>query len=501
MTKEHSKEPKLPFRKTLVFKLIWIFVAVSLVGSSIHLWTFLSFYRLFFDRVLQVANWEIAEKYASQLRSYTSPVFQEDKVEEIAFSLSELNPTFDLYLLNKKGEIVFSTYYRVSGKVDLETVRSFVKADGFPLTPFYGRTFSASPEDDIPGPFSAAEISLSGEPGYVYVVLRGVLHREVYQALGDFTLMALAIIAILAISLLVTLLGVFLSLLFSGRFKRLTHAVVAFSAGKYETRIGDTKDDELGYHAQAFDQMAQRIEDNIVQLEESDALRRELIANVSHDLRTPIGAMQILLETLRSKLAKSGKEEELSFVERAVVNCLDLRTLINDLFELSKLDARKAERLEIEPLDLCKLLRAILKKFVTQAEEKDMAICLDCPQDLPEVLGDQKLLVRAVSNLVENAIRYSAHGGEVRIAAEKTASSLVGVSVSDTGLGIAEEDLPRLFDRYYRGSRASQKDESGTGLGLAITKRIIELHGQEIAVESTPGAGSTFSFTLCQATD
>ena len=489
----------IPYRKTLSFKLLLIFAVITFIGSALHVGLFLAGNQLFSDRLLQITNWEVAEEYARQLQPYASPVLSRPQLEEKAFELSRVNPAFDLYLLNENSSRAFSPRPDFCVPPSLDQIQRFLDMDGFPLLPIYGPL----PDDclkrkDRSSPFSAARITIAGKPGFVYVVLRGRYHREVFHSLGDLGLSTASVVFFVLLFVLTTLLALLFLYAFTSRFRRLTAAIGDFSRGSLSTRVADNGDDEMGLHAQVFNEMAGTIEQSIAKLEEGDSLRRQLIANVSHDLRTPIGAMQLVLETLKTRVDKGPDLQQKEFVQRAIANCGELHALVEDLFELSKLDARKTEHVQFAPLGLLNFLRGIVKKFVASAEGKDLAMYLDCPQDLPDVLVEERMLNRAISNLVENAIRYSAQGGELRISAVLIPGG-VRITISDQGAGISEQDLPRIFERFYRGSRAASQEPSGTGLGLAIAKRIVELHGSSITVQSVLGQGTAFSFVLSLA--
>lgn len=254
-------------------------------------------------------------------------------------------------------------------------------------------------------------------------------------------------------------------------------------------------EDEIGLHTRAFNEMADTIEDNIRHLKETDELRRELIANVSHDLRTPVGAMLSLLETLRSEYKGLPEEKKEVFLERAHINCRDLNSLVNQLFELSKLNSN-LEKPVFASVELKPLFGKIINKFISLSQKKNLGINVVVPKNIPQVFADENMLTRVLSNLVENAVRYSDSDGDISIEAKTLEDETVQISVSDTGPGISQKELEHIFDRFFRGSTASEKEKKGSGLGLAITKRIIELHGHTISAKSDLGKGTTFSFTL-----
>lgn len=502
MAKQSSTE-KLPLRKTLLWKLGWIFLITSCIGAAFHLNGFLWRHRRFLHQVEQSLHWDIAEEFAIDLRPLTSPRVDWPAVERKIHDFRRHNRGIDVYLLDQNGRVLYSSYYMSHREqVPLEPLEKFLTTEGFPPEPIFG----ASPWDTIRAVhgekdlFSTARIQIEDAPGYVYVILHGHRYQVVYHAIGDLSLSVASGAFLLFFAVLTTLFGLLLSYFVTKRFRSLTEAIQCFSRGDYSTRAKTAGDDEVGLHADAFNEMAATIEDNIRMLKESDQLRRQLIANVSHDLRTPLAAMQSLLETLHDKSPSMDQENRTLYVERALVNCQDLATLVDDLFELSKLDA-KTEGAELVPLELKPFLLSIVKKLLAQAEKKELALVLDVPKDLPRVSADQKMLNRAVSNLIENAIRYSESGGEIRLAANQDEGGKVMVSVSDQGIGISEEELPEVFERFFRGSRAAKKERSGSGLGLAITRRIIELHGEEITVSSVFGQGSVFTFALKTAAD
>lgn len=483
-------------RKSLFWRLSRIFFIVSIAGGALHVVGFLFVHGLFIDKVEQIHSWGLAEEYARELEPLSSPNFDRPALEEKIFRLEEQNPRIRIYILDHEGEVIYSSYGSPA-TVPLEPVLEFLSMDGFPTFPIYGVPPAHSPGEDRV-PFSAAPLMIGADSGYLYVVLRGRGYRLTYRAVGDFVIVMGSACFMLALALVGTLIGMLLSHFFTKRFQNLTEAIARFTGGDYSTRVAAGPDDEVGLHGRAFNQMATTIQENFETLKENDNLRRQLIANISHDLRSPLGAMQSLLESLHSEFFSMDQQNQQTFLDRALANCQDLRMLVDDLFELSKLNAQ-TEMPELKPVHLLHLFRLVVKKFAMLAEKKDLAVLVDLPREFPRVSADEQMLNRAVSNLVENAIRYSEPGGEIRLSAAEGEQDMVVVSVSDRGMGIAENELDEVFERFYRGSRAAEKEKSGSGLGLAITKRIIELHDKNIWAESTLGEGSTFSFTLSRA--
>jgi signal transduction histidine kinase len=244
--------------------------------------------------------------------------------------------------------------------------------------------------------------------------------------------------------------------------------------------------------------MARVIEDQVRRLKHNDALRRELIANVSHDLRTPLALLQGHLETLQIKSGALSEDERGRHVAIAAHQCRGLARRIGELFELAKLEAQETLP-QREPFAIAELVQDVVLKFRLEAERRRIAIVADMAADLPFVHADIGLIERALDNLLGNALRYTPAGGEIRVALAATPDQLC-LRVSDTGRGIPPEDLPHVFDRFYCDRGRAPHPHDGAGLGLAITRRIVELHGGTIRVESPPNRGACFTVCLPLAT-
>lgn len=229
---------------------------------------------------------------------------------------------------------------------------------------------------------------------------------------------------------------------------------------------------------------------------ENTYLRRDLVANVSHDLRTPLSALRGHLEVLASRGDTLPAEQRQQYLGVALRQSDHLATLIDELFELAKLDFRGVT-LQCEAFSFADLASDVMHKFQLDAQERQVTLVVEAAPGLPWVDADLGLIERVLDNLVGNALRHTPPGGcvSLRAAAE---SGVVTAQVCDTGCGIAPADLPQIFDRFYRGGNRGDR-AGGAGLGLAITKRILDLHGAHVQVDSSAGAGSCFSFALPMA--
>ena len=256
----------------------------------------------------------------------------------------------------------------------------------------------------------------------------------------------------------------------------------------------DRPGDEVAQLGRTFSDMARRIVEQMRELKRMDSMRRELLADISHDLRTPLTSMQGHLEALVRKEATLSTDEKREYLEIAARQARRMAKLVGKLLELAKLEAHHVT-LDPDVFALADVLQDVVQKFSMAAIEKGVRLHSEMPERLPLAYGDIGLLERVLDNLVENALQHTPAGGTVSVRLASTRQS-VAVEVADTGSGIAPDDLPRIFDRFFRGEGSRPSASASAGLGLAIVKSILELHGTEIHVASTVGAGATFRFEI-----
>ncbi|HIK27279.1 MAG TPA: HAMP domain-containing histidine kinase [Oscillatoriaceae cyanobacterium M7585_C2015_266] len=255
-----------------------------------------------------------------------------------------------------------------------------------------------------------------------------------------------------------------------------------FASGKMDERMPTLEIPELNRLGKSFNRMAASIED-------VEHRRRQLIGDLSHELRTPLTVMRGYLEELADGRIEASTEIYL----RLVKETRRLERLVNELQELSKAEAGHLP-INLQPVNLRPLLESLVEKFSDQILENGPVLKLDCPPQLPLVLADIDRTEQILINLLGNALRYTDHGSIVVKAT--TEADKLWVAVTDTGTGIAPEDLPHVFERFWRADRTRARDSGGSGLGLAISRRLVELQGGQIQVESQLGVGSTFRFYL-----
>ncbi|MGH8752015.1 MAG: HAMP domain-containing sensor histidine kinase, partial [Burkholderiales bacterium] len=298
--------------------------------------------------------------------------------------------------------------------------------------------------------------------------------------------------------LLALLAGLLMVGFYTRPLRRLGGAMKNFSHHDFcETHLPQelaARPDEIGRVVETFNQMALRIKEQMCTLEQNDQERREMLANVSHDLRTPLASLQGYLETLLMKEQSLSQEEKRNYLEIAAKQSVRLSKLVGKLFELAKLDSARA-KLAPEPFLLPELVQDVVQKFELAAAKKQIALKTNFPGVPPLVRADIGLIERVLENLIENALHYTPSGGSISVTLTPSLRQ-VTLEVSDTGRGIEAQDLERIFERFFRAEKSRHDASDSAGLGLAIVKRILELHQSQIKVQSTPGQGTTFSFPL-----
>jgi len=292
--------------------------------------------------------------------------------------------------------------------------------------------------------------------------------------------MLIAVLVIMGLSLMV---GLVLSRGISRPLVELAKATQAVAAGDLSTRVPTHSPGEIGELAAAFNQMTQ-------DLAQADKLRRNLTADVAHELRTPISVVRGKVEGILDGVYPATSEH----LEPVLEEIKLLTQLVEDLGMLALAEAGQLA-LERQATNLGDLLQDAQVNFSPQAADRGVTLTLDLPTELPKVMVDRRRIAQVLGNLLTNALRHTPGGGYVTLSAAAS-ERMVKVTVADTGKGIPSEDLPYIFERFWRGDKSRSRAAGGTGLGLAIAKQLVEVHGGTISVESTPGQGSTFWFTL-----
>jgi signal transduction histidine kinase len=270
-------------------------------------------------------------------------------------------------------------------------------------------------------------------------------------------------------------------------------AVRQINTGSLQQSVPVVSQDEVGELAIAFNAMLQRLRESLDREHDMERSRRELIEAVSHDLRTPLSSIRAMIESINDGVV-SDEATIKRYLHNAQSEIENLSQLVNDLFELSQIDAGLL-KLHVESIMLQELIPDTVETMSAQAVSSHLQIKGEVDEQLPPVNMDPRKIQRVLYNLVQNAIRHTPPDGSIYIKAFDGGQT-VEVQITDTGEGIAAEDLPRVFERSFRSDKSRSRQSGGAGLGLTISRGIVEAHGGRIWVESEAGRGSIFSFTL-----
>jgi len=474
---------KLAVILTLLFGLVALLFVLLLGRTTEH----------YQQEVAQKLNATLAGNIVAERLLFRDGEIDQDALEQLFHVLMVINPRVELYLLDTGGRIL--AFSAPPGKVQRQVV------DLAPVQRFLSGAYTPPLSGDDPRSlerrkvFSAAPIDVDGKlAGYLYVILGGEQYDSVAQMLAGSYVIKRNMLLSLVVIVFALLAGLLLFALLTRRLRRLTQAVEDFQLAGFSGALpsGRSSGDEIERLTCSINAMAERIAGQVQRLQETDSQRRELVANVSHDLRTPLASLQGYLETLRLKSGDLGREEQLHYLEVAHRHCRHLGRLVEELFDLARLDANEVQP-ALEPFSLPELVQDVVHKFELRAGQREVTLLADYDADLPFVLGDIALIERVMDNLIENALRHTPAGGTVKVAVKPVGEALA-VQVIDTGSGIAAEDLPYIFERFYQSDK--MRTRGGAGLGLAIARRIVELHGRTIRAASSSGSGTTFAFDL-----
>ncbi len=456
--------------------------------------------QLYFHEVNQKLNQEVAAHMLAETPLFDGAKLNREELKHLFHTIMVVNPSLELYLVDPGGRIL--AYDAPRGKikrdrVDLAPVAKFLSGKvKFPI-------LGDDPKSlDGQKAFTVHPVTRNGQlEGYLYIVLGGQIFDSITEMIAESYILTY-VTAIAAVCLLISLLaGIAVFRLLTRRLRRLNAGVELFRENDFEAAL-QLKSWRHGGHGDEIDilgsnveQMSERIVDQINQLRAADDMRKEMLINISHDLRTPLTALNGYLETLRMRQDKIADDDRDLYLDQASKHARSISLLVNQIFELATLESGGL-RPAPESFSLSELVQDVAQKFAQVLGKKGITLNLSIPPDTPNVTGDIALIERVLDNLIENAGKFTVAGGEVHLSL-RVGEMRIEAEVADNGIGISAEELPHIFDRFYRSSRNVEGSApDGNGLGLAITKRILQLHETAINVDSTPGAGSRFRFDL-----
>lgn len=264
--------------------------------------------------------------------------------------------------------------------------------------------------------------------------------------------------------------------------------------GQFEPELPVAGPAEIRELTQRFNEMNVKLDDAFQQIKRQESTRRELVANISHDLRTPMSSIKAFVAAIQDGVVQD-EETYLRYLRTISLETERLDELIQQLFQLSLLDSGAIE-INRERTNLDDLLLSVLEHEQIHLEQKRLTVDVDIPKKLPAIYIDRSYFQQVLYNLIDNAIRYSPEGGRIEISVLVNNDEKLTIAIKDHGMGIAKEDLPYIFERTYRVEKSRNQKYGGTGLGLAIAKTIVERHKGDFTVSSEQGKGSVFSIIL-----
>lgn len=444
----------------------------------------------YFQETTQRLNANVAEQMLLEVNPFVNGEVNKEALGKIMHSMMAVNPGIEVYLLDPEGNIlsfvVLNKKVKLS-RVDLTQVNEFISSKG--------EKFVQGDDPRNPGNqvvFSATRVEEDGVLlGYVYMVLASEEYENITSVLRESYILKTGSQLFLVTMVAAFSLGLLAIWIITSNLRKIIYTVRKFEQGDLTARIPVKSKDELGGLAMTFNRMADTLLKNIDQLKEVDHLRKELIANVSHDLRTPLSVIHGYVETLAIKMDDLKPEQKEKYLNIILKSTDKLKKLVADLFQLSQLEAKQVKPNK-ERFAIAELINDLAAKYQLIATDKNISLKTEIANTNVLVNADLALIERVLSNLLDNAIKHTPDEGVVNIQLS-TIGSNVEVSVSNSGEGIPKDEIEHIFDRYFTRSKTGAE---GTGLGLAIVKNILEIHDSVINVSSKLKEKTTFFFEL-----
>jgi signal transduction histidine kinase len=487
---------------TLSRRLSMVFAVLLLACCGASAWLQMRSNGLHEQEVVQRLSGGLAAHIAENAELIKPGGLDQDKVKDLFDKLMAVNPSVEVYLLGLDGRIEAQAAppgHLKRDKVAVEPIRQLISGAPLPIVGDDPRSTDAAKV------FSAAPLRMGGrEVGYVYVVLQGEDHDALAANVAADNVLRTTLWSMGLVALLGLLAGLAAFRLITRPLRELTAAVKRFETEGIASLESETPtlerlshgSDEIAQLGQAFTQMTRRIAEQWRELTLQDQQRRELFANISHDLRTPLTSLHGYLETLLLKAGTLSEEERRRYLEIALGQSRKVGRLAQEVFELARLEYGVVKP-EKESFALADLVQDVFQKFELAAEARQQRLKPDIAPGLPVVSADLGMIERVLTNLLDNAIRHTPAGGQIEVQLRPgPANAGVAVQVSDTGPGIPGELQKGLFVRPVFMSGARSDGSGSGGLGLVIVQRILQLHGSDIRLVQQAGKGAVFRFQL-----
>ena len=492
-----SIQGRLTLALLVSFLVVGVFSSLMMISST-------SRYQ---EEASQIMHKELAEHVAHHYTFDENGVLNLAKIKHVFHELMILGPNFEFYVLDRQGRIMAYSAEKEKIKrqrVSLDAIHTFLDTKKI-RTPIYGDDPRSTTVEKI---FSASPIEKEGEHlGYIYVVIGSQIYEQISDLVFESQMLRWAFILFVFGLLFAFIVTLWVTGIITRPLNRLTQQIKSIhQKGFSRETVQDhsivdpllcwksEKSNEIHVLGNSFKEALEKLSEQYEKVITIDELRQELLSHISHDLRTPLASMLGYLETWELKQHELSPDESIKYIKTAKVNAKKISVLIEQLFELAHLDSGNVQ-VNKERFALAELVQDVLLKFDMAARQKSIQLQVTPKDASITVLGDIEKLDRVFTNLVENAIRHTEEGGKITVRLNN-ASRFVAVEISDTGIGIPEEDLPHVFEPHYKAGNSVRENTAHGGLGLAITKKLLGLHQTNIEVKSKINQGTTFMFSL-----
>ena len=488
--------------RSLYSRLALALLAIFIFMAAFQFWFFGVAFTATQNETLQQLHRPLAENIVNDLGVITKNQFDLELIQSAFQSIMLLGPTLELYVLDKSGKVITFDTEQMALKRPNINLKPIIRYIEHSLElPILGDDPRSLEQQKI---FSAAAVYEENNSignrhreklliGYLYIIIGGEKYDTVATALRNSNTWKVSLVAILSALAFLLAASWLLFYALTRPLRRLTKEIKTFEQAD-NVQNTSQKQGEIQQLAQSFHQMQQRISKQLDDLKKQEAIRREFLAYVSHDLRTPLAGMKAYLETLELKQASMSNDERQEFISKAIINGDRLQSMIDELFELTRLESQQVE-LHQEAFVIGDLLSDIYASVESKARQAKVNLQIDYQQANIQVRGDIAKIERVIQNLSENAIRYSNPKSTVNIGTEILNDTLC-ITIRDQGIGIDKKYLPYIFEPYFRAPDELTLKHKGAGLGLAISQRLLALHNISLTVESELGKGTVFRFCL-----
>ena len=482
----------------LARNLLLAFFLLLAIAGGIYITATTYFANHYIREHSQILNRQLAKHLIDEKFKTGAPFTKDGAVNKEFFGdlmhdMMAINRAIEVYLLDNQGKILYSVVLN-----EIDSTKTLTSVDLQPI-----RTFLASENEDFilgddpcnknyKNIFSAATYDYQGKQGYLYITLAGKEFSKVTFSLLKKYGLVLTIGFLLLTMLLTIIFGWMIMKYLIRDLKNISHKVAKFKDGDLSSRINESTITDLGDLGTNFNTMADTIVDNMEKIKAVEDFRRELIANISHDLRSPLAVMSGYVETIQIKNETLSVHEREKYLNILANSTKKLTKLVDQLFEYSKLEANQIQPIK-ERFQLIELISDIIAQYENISKTKNISIVLNAPSQVPLVFADIHLVDRVFQNLIDNALKFTPIDGKIIIHVSSNDAN-IGIEIEDNGPGIAIKDQPYIFDRYK--TTNNKENIAGTGLGLAIVKKILEIHNSTISVVNSEVKGAIFKFNL-----